>query len=88
MALAFLYALYSVKPAPFLVLDEVDAALDEVNTLRFVELLKQMASETQVIVITHNKLTMEAADALYGVTMEIPGVSKILGVSFEFMRAV
>jgi chromosome segregation protein len=88
VALAFLYALYSVRPAPFVVLDEVDAALDEPNTLRFVELLKQMALETQVIVVTHNKLTMEAADVLYGVTMEIPGVSKIIGVSFESLLSV
>ncbi len=88
VALAFLYALYSVRPAPFVVLDEVDAALDDANTLRFVELLKQMALETQVIVVTHNKLTMEAADVLYGVTMEIPGVSKIIGVSFESLLSV
>ena len=83
VAIALLYALHSVRPAPFVVLDEVDAALDESNTLRFVELLKQMAEETQVIVITHNKLTMESADVLYGVTMEVPGVSKIIGASFE-----
>jgi len=83
VAIAFLYSLYSVRPAPFLVLDEVDAALDDANTLRFVELLKQMAEETQVIIVTHNKLTMEAADVLYGVTMEVPGVSKVVGVSFE-----
>ena len=61
----------------------MDAALDEANTLRFVELLKQMATETQVIVVTHNKLTMEAADVLYGITMEVPGISKVIGVSFE-----
>ena len=83
VALALLYALYSVKPAPFLVLDEVDAALDDVNTLRFIELLKELAEKTQVIVITHNKLTMEVADILHGVTMEVPGVSKIVGVSFH-----
>ncbi|RKQ60582.1 condensin subunit Smc [Thermovibrio guaymasensis] len=83
VAIAFLYALYSVRPAPFLVLDEVDAALDDANTLRFTELLKQMAEETQVIIITHNKITMEAADVIYGVTMEVPGVSKVIGVSFE-----
>ncbi|WP_163329061.1 chromosome segregation protein SMC [Desulfurobacterium thermolithotrophum] len=88
VALAFLYALYSVRPAPFVVLDEVDAALDDANTLRFIELLKQMALETQVIVVTHNKLTMEAADVLYGVTMEVPGVSKIIGVSFESTLSV
>ncbi len=83
VAIAFLYSLYSVRPAPFVVLDEVDAALDDVNTLRFTELLKQMAEETQVIVVTHNKLTMEAADSIYGITMEVPGISKVIGVSFE-----
>ncbi len=82
-AISFLYALYKVRPAPFLVLDEVDAALDDANTLRFIELLKQMGEETQVIIITHNKLTMEAADVIYGITMEVPGVSKVIGVSFE-----
>ncbi|MEO2069409.1 MAG: chromosome segregation protein SMC [Desulfurobacteriaceae bacterium] len=88
VALAFLYALYSVRPAPFVVLDEVDAALDDANTLRFIELLKQMALETQVIVVTHNKLTMEAADVLYGITMEVPGISKVIGVSFENLSTV
>ena len=83
VALTFLYALYSVRPAPFIVLDEVDAALDDANTVRFTELLKQMALNTQVIIITHNKLTMEVADAIFGVTMETPGVSKVIGVSFE-----
>ncbi len=83
VALTFLYALYSVRPAPFIVLDEVDAALDDANTVRLTELLKQMALNTQVIIITHNKLTMEVADAIFGVTMETPGVSKVIGVSFE-----
>ncbi|ADU96059.1 chromosome segregation protein SMC [Thermovibrio ammonificans HB-1] len=86
VALAFLYALYRVRPAPFVVLDEVDAALDDANTLRFTELLKEMANETQVIIITHNKLTMEAADVIYGVTMEVPGISKVIGVSFEALQ--
>ncbi|MEO2082996.1 MAG: AAA family ATPase, partial [Desulfurobacteriaceae bacterium] len=88
VALAFLYALYSVKPAPFVVLDEVDAALDDANTLRFVELIKQMALETQVVIVTHNKLTMEVADQILGVTMEVPGVSKVIGVSFESLAGV
>jgi chromosome segregation protein len=83
VALTFLYSLYAVRPAPFLVLDEVDAALDDANTVRFVELLKQMAEKSQVIVITHNKITMESADTIYGITMEVPGISKVVGVSFE-----
>ncbi len=82
VVISLLYALYSIHPAPFLVLDEIDAALDEINILRFTELLKSISEKTQVIVITHKKVTMEAADVLYGVTMEIPGISKVVGVSF------
>jgi chromosome segregation protein len=79
-ALALLFALYLVKPSPFCVLDEVDAPLDESNVGRFVQLLQDFKSETQFIVITHNPRTMEAADWVYGVTMEEPGVSSIVGV--------
>ncbi|WP_456395584.1 chromosome segregation protein SMC [Desulfurobacterium sp.] len=82
VVISLLYALYSIHPAPFLVLDEIDAALDEINILRFTELLKTISEKTQVIVITHKKVTMEVADVLYGVTMEVPGISKIVGVSF------
>jgi chromosome segregation protein len=79
-ALALLFALYLVKPSPFCVLDEVDAPLDESNVGRFVQLLQDFKTETQFIVITHNPRTMEAADWVYGVTMEDPGVSNIVGV--------
>jgi len=79
-ALALLFALYLVKPSPFCVLDEVDAPLDESNVGRFLQLLYDFKSETQFIVITHNSRTMEAADWVYGVTMEDPGVSSIVGV--------
>ncbi len=79
-ALALLFALYLVKPSPFCVLDEVDAPLDESNVGRFIQLLHDFKSETQFIVITHNPRTMEAADWVYGVTMEEPGVSTIVGV--------
>ncbi len=79
-ALALLFALYLVKPSPFCVLDEVDAPLDESNVDRFIRLLDEFKSETQFIVITHNPRTMEAADWVYGVTMEDPGVSTIVGV--------
>ncbi|WP_022847201.1 chromosome segregation protein SMC [Desulfurobacterium sp. TC5-1] len=88
VVISLLYALYSIHPAPFLVLDEIDAALDEINILRFTELLKTISEKTQVIVITHKKVTMEVADVLYGVTMEIPGISKIVGVSFAVSEAV
>ena len=79
-ALALLFALYLVKPSPFCVLDEVDAPLDESNVGRFVQLLQDFKADTQFIVITHNPRTMEAADWVYGITMEEPGVSNIVGV--------
>lgn len=79
-ALALLFALYLVKPSPFCVLDEVDAPLDESNVGRFIQLLRDFKHETQFIVITHNPRTMEAADWVYGVTMEEAGVSSIVGV--------
>ncbi|MCS6862773.1 MAG: chromosome segregation protein SMC, partial [Abditibacteriales bacterium] len=79
-ALALMLALLRVKPSPFVVLDEVDAPLDETNIGRFTELLHEFADTSQFIIITHNKGTMEAADALYGVTMEEHGVSKLVSV--------
>ncbi|UCG52516.1 MAG: chromosome segregation protein SMC, partial [Candidatus Latescibacterota bacterium] len=80
VALSLLFAIYLVKPSPFCVFDEVDAPLDDANIARFVRLLKSFTDKTQFIVITHNKKTMEAADYLYGVTMEEPGVSKMISV--------
>lgn len=80
VALSFLFAIYAVKPSPFVVLDEVDAPLDDANCRRFLRLLQQMAERSQFIVVTHNRLTMEAADLLYGVTMEEPGVSTLVSV--------
>jgi len=82
-AIALLFALFRTKPSPFCILDEVDAPLDDLNTRRFVELLKEMSAETQFLVITHNKITMEVASTLYGVTMEEKGVSKLVGVQLE-----
>ena len=82
-AIALLFALFRTKPSPFCILDEVDAPLDDVNTPRFVDLLKEMARDTQFIVITHNKLTMEVAASLYGVTMEEKGVSKLVSVQID-----
>ncbi len=69
-----------VRPSPFCVMDEVDAPLDEANVGRFSDLLREFARQSQFIVITHNRGTMEAADTLYGVTMEEPGASKIVSV--------
>ncbi len=82
-AIALLFALFRTKPSPLCILDEVDAPLDDVNTARFVDLLREMAAETQFIVITHNKLSMEVASTLYGVTMEERGVSKLVSVEME-----
>jgi len=82
-AIALLFALFRIKPSPFCILDEVDAPLDDVNTLRFVGMLRELAKETQCIVITHNKLTMQVCGTLYGVTMEERGVSKLVSVALE-----
>ncbi|MFI5263689.1 MAG: chromosome segregation protein SMC [Candidatus Kapaibacterium sp.] len=79
-AIALLFAIYLVKPSPFCILDEVDAPLDDANIDRFLQLVKRFTKETQFIVVTHNKRTMAAADALYGVTQEEDGVSKIVSV--------
>ena len=82
-ALALLFAIYLVKPSPFCVLDEVDAPLDEANIGRFITMLQEFKTNTQFIVITHNPRTIEAADWLYGVTMEEPGISSIVGVRLD-----
>jgi chromosome segregation protein len=79
-ALALLFALFASKPAPFLLLDEVDAALDEANVQRFAEYLKRLARTAQVLVITHNHRTMEVADVVYGVTMSRPGESRVVSL--------
>ena len=73
----------ATNPSPFVVLDEVDAALDESNTLRFAGILEELAKLTQFIVITHNRATMEKSDILYGVTMGDDGVSHLLSVNME-----
>ena len=82
-AMALLMAIFRYTPSPFCILDEVDAPLDEPNIERLTRLLKEMAEETQFIVITHAKRTMESAQALYGVTMQEPGVSKLVSVKFD-----
>jgi chromosome segregation protein len=79
-AVALLMAIFKYTPSPFCILDEVDAPLDEANVDRFTQLVKAMANETQFIVITHAKKTMEAAESLYGVTMQEQGVSKLVSV--------
>ena len=79
-AMALMFAIFKYKPSPFCLLDEIDAPLDEANIGRFVGMLREMQSETQFILVTHNRKTMEIADRLYGVTMEEPGVSKLISV--------
>ncbi|HOB90265.1 MAG TPA: AAA family ATPase, partial [Candidatus Colwellbacteria bacterium] len=83
LSIAILFALISISPPPFLVLDEVDAALDERNARRFGELLKNYAKETQFVIVTHNRATMEAADVLYGVTMGDDGVSRVVSLKLS-----
>jgi chromosome segregation protein len=82
-AISLMFALFKFKPSPFCLLDEIDAPLDDANIGRFVEMLRGMQAHTQFILITHNRKTMEIADRLYGVTMEEPGVSKLISVQFN-----
>lgn len=82
-AVALIFAIFQVKPSPFCILDEVDAPLDEANIGRFTELLAELKTRSQFVIITHNRSTMEAADHLYGVTMSEPGVSRVLSVKLH-----
>ena len=77
-ALAFLFAVFRARPTPFYILDEVEAALDDVNLCRFVDLVHEFRDEAQLLVVSHQKRTMEAADCLYGVSMAGNGVSKVV----------
>ncbi|MGA2770552.1 MAG: chromosome segregation protein SMC [Bryobacteraceae bacterium] len=86
-ALALLIAIFKYQPSPFCVMDEVDAPLDEANIGRLTKLLREMADQTQFVVITHSKRTMEAAQALYGVTMQEPGVSRLVSVKMNAAEA-
>jgi chromosome segregation protein len=81
-ALSLLVGIFQYQPSPFCILDEVDAPLDEVNVGRFVEMVREMSLQTQFVLITHSKKTMSAAPVMYGVTMQEPGVSKLVSVRF------
>jgi chromosome segregation protein len=82
-AIALMFAIFRYKPSPFCLLDEIDAPLDDANVHRFIEMLRGMLDRTQFILITHNRQTMEIANRLYGVTMEEPGVSKLISVQLN-----
>lgn len=82
-AIALLFAIYQVKPSPFCILDEVDAPLDDANIDRYIKIIRKFALDTQFIIVTHNKRTMEAADSMYGVTMAEQGISTIVNVKFN-----
>ncbi|HRI31826.1 MAG TPA: hypothetical protein PLQ21_09865, partial [Candidatus Kapabacteria bacterium] len=76
------FAIYLVKPSPFCILDEVDAPLDDANIERYLQLIRKFSENTQFLVVTHNKKTMEAADVLFGVTQEEEGVSRVVSARF------
>ena len=82
-AIALLFSILNVRPTPFCILDEIEAALDDVNVYRFAEYLKQYSQNTQFIVVTHRRGTMESANILYGVTMQEKGVSKLLTLNID-----
>jgi chromosome segregation protein len=82
-ATALLFAIYLIKPAPFCILDEVDAPLDDANVGKFTNMIRQFSENSQFIIVTHNKMTMSTVDVIYGVTMQEPGVSKLVSVDFR-----
>jgi len=82
-ALSFIFACLSIRPSPVCILDEVDAPLDDINTLRLRKLIKDLSNETQFLIITHNKLMMEIADYIYGVTMQEEGVSTVISLQLK-----
>lgn len=85
-ATALLFAIYLIKPAPFCILDEVDAPLDDANVGKFTNMIRQFSADSQFIIVTHNKMTMNAVDVIYGVTMQEPGVSKLVPVDFRSLN--
>jgi len=82
-AVALVFALLKISPTPFCILDEVDAMMDESNVGRFIDLLKDLSTDTQFLLITHNRNTVQAADVIYGVTMGKDGVSQVMSLQLE-----
>ena len=82
-AIALVFAFFDLNPSPFCMLDEVDSPLDDLNTMRFISLVKEMSAKVQFIYVTHNKISMERSKHLMGVTMQEPGVSRVVSVDVE-----
>lgn len=82
-AIAFVFACLSIRPSPICIFDEIDAPLDDPNILRFRKLIKDLSSKTQFLIITHNKLMMECADYIYGITMQEEGVSTVISLGLK-----
>ena len=82
-AIALLFSIYQYKPSPFCILDEIDAPLDDINIRKFTEVIREYSKSTQFIMVTHNKLTMESTDCIYGVTAEKRGISKLMSIDFS-----
>ena len=87
-AIAILFAILKINPAPFCILDEIEAALDDVNVSRYAQYLKNFSKETEFLVITHRKGTMEIADTVYGITMEEKGISKLLSMQLSNVKNI
>jgi chromosome segregation protein len=85
-ATALLFSIYLIKPAPFCILDEVDAPLDDANVSKFTNMIRQFSENSQFIIVTHNKMTMSTVDVIYGVTMQEPGVSRLVPVDFRSLN--
>jgi chromosome segregation protein len=82
-ALTFIFSIFDLNPAPFCLLDEIDAPLDDINVVRLIDMLKTMSKNVQVLFVTHNKITMEIAEQLIGVTMQEAGVSRLVSVDMD-----
>ena len=87
-AIALLFAILMVRPSPFVLLDEIDAALDDINISRFITLLKEFIENTQFLIITHNPLAIQTCGFLYGITMEEPGITKVFSIKSENIEKV